>query len=176
MESIVPEGHVCPPLHPVKLLKTDAARKWCGPSAVSALTGWSVDEAARWIWERRGRKGTPKGVQGTHRHEIRACLSAAGLGTIRISTRREFNGHDDRPTLAEWMRKRGPELRRATVLLVVGNHYVVVRGRKFVDSGTMTPTSISKAPYRRARVNEAYVVVKPKRKRVRRYEPVFSLS
>lgn len=169
MESIVPDGYVCPPLNSVTHPKTDTSRTWCGPSAISAITGWSVDEAARWLWQRRGKKGTPKGVRGTYPSEVCACLGAAGFGTLRIRTRRL--GHDDRPTLAEWMRKRGPELRKATVLLSVGHHWVVVRGRKFVDSHTLEPVSIRKAPHRRSRVKYAFVVVKPKHQRVKRYAP-----
>ncbi len=165
--GIIPEGYACPQLHPIRHEGT-VTRTWCGPSAISALTGWTVDEAARWIWAHRGRKGTPQGIRGTLSGEVRSCLSAAGLGTSRLRV-------EGTPTLAQWLRRRGPELRKATVLIVAGNHWIVVKGRKLVDSHTKTPVGIGKAPHRRKRIEAAYLVLKPKRKRVRQYEPVFAL-
>lgn len=58
----------------------------------------------------------------------------------------------EQPTLAAWLRKRSSCQMAQTYLVTLTAHFVVVRGRKFIDNHTMTPTWIRRAPYRRARV------------------------
>jgi hypothetical protein len=61
------------------------------------------------------------------------------------------------PTLAGWLRQR-PD-RAGTYVINVTGHYVLVVGRKFVDTATRGEwVSIAKAPHRRTRVENVWQV------------------
>jgi hypothetical protein len=61
------------------------------------------------------------------------------------------------PTLAAWLRTR-PD-KSATYIINVTGHYVLISGRKFVDTGTRGEwVNIGKAPHRRARVVKVWRV------------------
>ncbi len=57
----------------------------------------------------------------------------------------------ERPTLARWLRERYPFQMDRIYLVNITGHFVVVRGRKFVDNKTMEPVFIRQAPGRRSR-------------------------
>lgn len=60
------------------------------------------------------------------------------------------------PTLAEWMRsKRDPD---AFYIVNVTNHYVLVRGRKFIDNHSKEWVFLRSAPHRRKRVAHVFKV------------------
>lgn len=62
-------------------------------------------------------------------------------------------------TLAAWLRQR-PD-RAGTYVINVTGHYVLVVGRKFVDTGTRGEwVSIAKAPHRRTRVENVWQVTR----------------
>lgn len=139
----------------------DAPRFWCGPSAVSALTGQPQEHVSQWIAKRRG-KGTARGVRGTSTGEVRSALAHTGLHTKRL----ESYEKGDRPTLAAWLKQRGPEVRKATCLIEVGDHWIVVKGRKLVDNHHPTPVFIKQAKGRRARVKKVWLVYREKNKKL----------
>jgi hypothetical protein len=61
------------------------------------------------------------------------------------------------PSLASWLRQR-PDRAGVYVVNVTG-HYVLIAGRKFVDTGTRGEwVSIAKAPHRRTRVENVWQV------------------
>lgn len=63
------------------------------------------------------------------------------------------------PTLAQWLRQR-PD-RAGTYVINVTGHYVLVVGRKFVDTKTGGEwVSIAKAPHRRTRVENVWKVTR----------------
>ncbi len=162
MIPLIPKRCTWADLHPVTQDDSiDASRSWCGPCAISALTGQPQQHAAQWIAKRR-RKGTARGVRGTSTGEVRSCLSHAGLHTYRLQSFKP----GDRPTLAKWLRKRGPRLRKATCLVNAGDHWIVVKGRKLADSHHWEPVFIKQAHCRRKRVHDVYIVYRDKHKKV----------
>lgn len=78
---------------------------------------------------------------------------------VLFSPRRGKRPGLNTPTLATFLRKRTPDQRKATMLLNVSNHWVVVEGRRLADTFTKgVPVTIGKAPHRRKRVRAAYIV------------------
>ena len=147
---------------------------WCGPMALSALSGRSVNHCARLIAkERNGNgwyrgKGTGKQVRGTHTGEIRRALEAMGLTMTKINIPRHRDPHqviggaNTPPTLRRYMSERGGEQWKNSMLVQVSNHWVVTNKDTVSD---FTGTShYSKHEYRLKKVHAGYIVrTKPKK-------------
>lgn len=101
----------------MKLHRIRGGNRYCGPSAVSALTGAPTHEVARIMRRISGRRaimGVPTWLICEVLRErfglgLRRCLAAKD-GTTRV-------------TVAKWLRGRKP----GTYLLIASNHYSVVR-------------------------------------------------
>ncbi len=132
-------------LHTVSSKRTN--RIYCGPAAISAVSGRSIECAESWINYYRNAR-LDKVVVGSYSTELIAALHELGYR----SKRTEVYDSKNSPTLAAWLRKRSN--RNAMVIVVLTSHFVVVKGNKFVDNFTMNPVFIRKAPHRRSRVKE----------------------
>lgn len=167
--------------------------KWCGPAAISIITGMPAELAAEWIRIRRGQSGTTKGIMGTMEGEVLSALTAAGCRVLneyytkdearRIASQKlsfeekqAVRRSRKRVTLTQWMRARD---RKATYLLVAGNHYIVVRGNKACCGKTQDVVSVKKIPGRRSLVKSVWRIQKPSRYKFKdllpkRYEKVWN--
>jgi hypothetical protein len=131
-------------LHDVKVGKN----RFCGPAALSAITGRPVDEIVLAFHA----TFPDKKVMGTHGWEVRQVLGLYGPTLQFLDTPKK-------PTLAKWLRD-NTTLRTPgrLFLLAAGHHWVVVSGRRIVCGKVKTVMSIRAYPHRRARVTEAYEV------------------
>jgi hypothetical protein len=134
-------------LHAIKGRKK-GRRQWCGPSALCLVTGIEYDAAILLLKEITDRNL----IKGTSTMTMRAAFERLGW---RMETKPP---HNPLPTLAAWLRERSGELRSATVLVEVTNHWMVVEGRKGGDSATDGPVWLSDLPNRRARVRGIHVL------------------
>lgn len=138
-------------LHAVTHRKDLGRNRYCGPGAVSIITGRTAECAVRWILAGRGygpreRNG---GIKGTFGVEVGEALHALGY-ELGMSHSAAIDGK--RPTLARWLRERTPEQRRRTYLVSAGGHWIVVRGNKVACSITGAPVNLREYPHRRYRV------------------------
>lgn len=148
-----------PPLKAVS--KDTKAKNWCGPTVVSAITGASVPVVKALIKRRRN---DDKAVRGTSHGDLEHAFRMLGF---KCSVERHIP-RDEQVTLAAWLKARTKEQVNATYILCVSfgkaggglfsghwekGHWVVVRGRKFLDTFTKgQPVNLSDAPHRRKRV------------------------
>ena len=128
--------------------------RYCGPSAISAVTGLTSGEAARLIRKQSGKRS----VKGTSTSDIRRALDACNI-QMRVVLPQEGMrfGRRDGITLARWLkmttRSRGSKI----FLIVAGWHWQLVSGRRYVCGITGDIVSIrDKKVKRRARVSEVY--------------------
>lgn len=147
-------------LHPV----TDGPRKnrWCGPAVLSALTGRTTDDVADLIRRITGRRQ----VTRTSAQELEQVLKLHGLRMVPFSKWRsaaygDSYGKPTRPTFAAWLRRMLPFRTPGRVFLVDQHHWVLVSGRRFVDSLTRDVVTIKHEKVRRrARVVRVWEIVK----------------
>ena len=133
--------------------------KFCGPLVIAALAGISTGEAAEHV--RRSNQNI-RSVKGLRIGDLRFTLQKLGLLMYeeRIDMREVPKAFSDRthsagPTLAEWLRTRSRPT--DTHIVVVADHYILVSGRKMVDTWTKGEwTFIGSAPHRRKRVRRVY--------------------
>lgn len=122
---------------------------WCGPSAISIITGCGYDDAIA-----RLKLDTGKTViKGVAPQPIKRVLYAMGFS----SADRELP--TEPLTLAAWEANRPPVDRDKTFLVMVTGHYLVVKGRKACDNRTKAPVWLKDMHSRRARVQHVWEVV-----------------
>ena len=135
-----------------KTVNCECDRKvYCGPYALAALTGLSVDFIENQINYRRDKKPGSR-VSWTNGWDLHYVGSMANLRMGDVTSLAREN-----KTFARWLRERTPEQVNSKYLVLVTGHWVAVKGRKMIDTYTREPTFIRKAPHRRKRVQ---VVIK----------------
>jgi len=148
---------------------------YCGPSAISAITGMTTGEAARLI---RLESGQTR-VRGTHTNHLLYVLSKCNVRHERRSFGLKLHRRTG-PTLAGWLKATVKERTAHRVfLLVAGWHWQLVQGRRYVCGLVGEPVSIkSKKIKRRARVAEVYelwcdqkVVIPPQARKPKNVDP-----
>jgi hypothetical protein len=123
------------------------SNRYCGPAVISAVTGLSTGEAARLIRSLTGKKMVT-GVSDAH---MARAFQACG---ICMASREMFAGKF-RPTLAAWLAK--PRDASKVFLVAAGNHWQIIRGRRFVDGIARAVVPLDNpAVKRRARVATVY--------------------
>ncbi len=133
-------------------VKADKNR-YCGPSAISAITGMTTGEAARLIRHVSG-KTKVTGTSSRHiRQSLKLCNIIAEPQYFGLPLHRRTG-----PTLAGWLKATVKERTSKRVFLIVsGWHWQVVQGRRIVCGILKEPTSVrDKRARRRARVAEVY--------------------
>jgi len=124
---------------------------WCGPAAISAITGRSRQCANAWMLFDQSRMPNCE-VRGSTPDEVRRALRHLGYVMLAPS-------HvEGKPTLAQWLRGRTASQRTWTYLVIAANHWIVVRGNKAVCGLTGKKVPTSKAKKRRGRVVAVYPI------------------
>ena len=149
----------------MKPLKNDTrGRGYCGPTAVACITGKPLSKVLDTMRAARGRPGP---VRGTGPSLVGRSLDALGWSATPIRIHHPSGGGwSVRPTVAAYLRSRTKDLMNVHLLMIVGTfsgggHWIVVKGRKMVDTFTKgEPVFISKAPHRRCRVHAVYRVTR----------------
>ncbi len=130
---------------------------WCGPAAISALTGYSTTEVSRLVARsRNNRRGagrfsgtrSVRGVKAMTDREVSSALEALGY---KARTSRVISGGRE-ATLAQWARDHADPI-GSYVVLITG-HFVAVHNGQIIDNRTCQWADVLRpgAPYRRARV------------------------
>ena len=136
-------------LHPVS--HGPRSNRYCGPAALSALTGRTSDEMAALLRRVTGRRS----ITGTRSDEIRDALDVLGYRMAGVADYR-YKGSIKAPTLSAWLRSYTRAL-GAVYLICAGKHWQLVSGRRFVCGVTKEVVSIRDPRVkRRARLKYAW--------------------
>jgi hypothetical protein len=130
---------------------------WCGPSAVSTLTGASLMHThSRAAFYRNQSIGE---VKALHVKELILMLREYGLGAKQIDLKERFKRQ---PTLGTFMSKRTPYEKAMPVLISLTSHFVCAQYGFACDNWTLNPVPFEEFPKPRRLVNSAWIVVKDK--------------
>lgn len=145
-------------IHPVNHAKGDINR-YCGPSAISIVTGMASGEAARLIRA----TSQAKQVQGTSDWQMKVALAKCGITMRAVNVKPQpakiIRGKTEtRPTLTQWYRDTQALRSSGRVFLVsAGYHWQIITGRRFCCGRVKAIVSITaKGTNRRARVDGVY--------------------
>jgi hypothetical protein len=139
--------------------------RYCGPSAISAVTGMPTGSAAKLLRIVGGRKA----IKGAYVGEVKSALYKCNIiaepskpTTLGVKmpdgTDRRTWSQEPRVTLAQWL-KHSKTIRTSgrIFLIVAGNHYQLVSGRKFTCGRVRDIISIrAKGVKRRSRVERVF--------------------
>jgi hypothetical protein len=140
--------------------------RFCGPSAISALTGMSSGEAARLIRA----TNRLKAVMGTHTGELIRALHKCG---IEVTPRKVYLRYyknkkgemvaQGEESIAAWLKRTVKDRTPGRVfLLAAGHHWQVISGRRYVCGLSGEIVSITdKKVKRRAKVTEVWECFAP---------------
>ena len=140
-------------INAVSTLVTDRNR-YCGPAVISSVTGMNTGEAARLIRSvTKERK-----VTGVHTHHVLKCMKLCGIEIGSRTWTYSLRSSGKRPTLAGWLKSAKDFRTKGRVFLVVaGNHFQLIEGRRYVCGITKDIVSIKdKSVKRRCRVESVY--------------------
>jgi hypothetical protein len=152
-------------LHPIK--HDLPGTLWCGPAALSAVTGEPTSRIHDIIKKIRGDNKPVKGVRNSELVKTAFVLGYAlepmfdyleEWGKLPYCGRPPLSRF--KPTLARFVRLNRKELARFPMIVNVTGHYVVVSGRTFLDNNVGAAVPLKKAPRRRCRVKKAFRVVR----------------
>lgn len=156
-------------IHPVKNVKGDSNR-YCGPAALSIVTGMTTGEAARLLRTLSGKAS----IKGTTSGQMQRAFKACGVSMkpiyvkpapAKTMTKRDpFSGLvlgsyvEDRPTMTQWLKDSQAIRKPGRVFLIsAGHHWQIVSGRRFCCGIVKQIISITdKKANRRARVENVY--------------------
>jgi hypothetical protein len=127
---------------------------WCGPAALSAITGRGTREVRDALWTFYGDR---EPVRGVPRTAMLRVLEAMGYGFRALW---EWNPDYRNPTLRQFEKHFRPVLGELPVLCGVTRHWTVLQEGLFVDSWTKKPLPFAQAPaeIRRRHVWYAYQI------------------
>jgi hypothetical protein len=131
-------------------------RVWCGPAAISILTGNRVEYCARQVAGLRniGRRPawwTAKRVRGVANYEMRQILSFMGYEMIGL---RDCKGK----TLQGWINSYSSKHHRAICLVNVTDHYVVTHLGQVNDNRSDRPCPVKEHSSRRCFIDSAWII------------------
>ena len=134
---------------------------YCGPTVVSAITGFSVASVEGAIHAHRGSDETRKRmIKGTTPKDVAAALDMYGYEMHAAGSFTHLE-RKARPTVWQWMQRP----RRAFTYYLLGiragrtGHWIVVKGAKLLDTYTGgTWEFVATGPHRGARIEEIFEV------------------
>ena len=163
------------PVTHVPALEGGTRAKYCGPAAMSAISGQPAEVCNAWINYHRRRplyyqsQGVGYGLLrdslrdlgwSIHKIPVSATLKD---GTVKDELVADWQkGKAHHLTLAKWLRSRSGKTRGEVYLLLVSEakpHWIVVQGQKTADSWRNALLHVKDSPHRRKRIIEIYLVM-----------------
>ena len=152
------------------LSKNPNGHSFCGPAALTVLTGRTYESVVKSIRKCRRERGRPAGntrrsadgVAGMYNSEMSRVLNALGYKmsgftayhpNFQLLSPRTNRG----TTLRQYMRKTHGKRGKLWLLVQTTRHYLVIRGNRIWDS-TMNGVTIKKATHKRGIIKHIWVV------------------
>ena len=142
-------------------MKIQAVRKaarghnrYCGPAALSIVTGINTAEAAALI----RKTSNVRSVKGTSISQMTRAYNALGY---HLTSAAKVNPNDRKsnPTLAAWLKETASTRGDNVYLIAAGHHWQIVQGRRFCCSQTQQPVSLKHDKVkRRARITGVWKI------------------
>lgn len=142
-------------LHPI-VKNPRNHNRYCGPAALSIVSGFETGDTARLIRVQTGAKK----IQGTYDSWMKHAFDALGY---KMALHWNSKGPLKKSkTLTAWLRDTTKERTPGRVFLIIaGNHWQLVSGRKYACGLTGGPVSIKHEKVkRRARVDKVYEITR----------------
>ena len=129
--------------------------RYCGPAALSILTGCDTQQAAALL---RLVSGKPS-IKGCRTTDLLDAVERLGYNS-QWSAPRPAGVEHGKVSLAAWLKQTRDSRGSGTYLLVAGHHFAVIEGRRYCCGLTGKPVPFKSIPHRRAQVTEVRKITK----------------
>lgn len=133
------------------------SNRYCGPSALSAVTGIDTYHTAALLRHVSGRPA----IRGCAVDHMLVALHRLGLRVDMIASF-SYLPSRQRPTLQAWARDSEYRRRNDVILCVAGDHYVLLQGDRYVCGISKDVVPLAEAPYRRHKLSSAFRLTRAK--------------
>lgn len=130
----------------MKVRREEGDNRFCGPAALSLLTGRKVPTITAALRDITG----DRAIKGVHNWAMRKALTLFGRNVEVVFTK--YQTTRMRPTLVGAIRMLKTRKPNEKFLITLSTHYVVLKGRKLYDNVHPTGVFLRQYPYRRSRV------------------------
>ena len=128
--------------------------RYCGPAALSIVTGINTAEAAALI----RKTSNVRSVKGTSIYQMTRAYNALGYH-LTSAAKVNPNDRNSNPTLAAWLKETASTRGNDVFLISAGHHWQIVQGRRFCCGLTQKPVSFKHDKVkRRARVTGVWKI------------------
>lgn len=150
---------------PKTLKRSEGFRNWCGPAALSILTGRTTKYCAKLCADYANKSRywaanhtfTPKNIKGTYPDELKYALDVMGF-TYWKDCNRNHHGQ----TLIKMVNTMGGELWKTQLLVELTRHWVVLYQGKVYDNARPAGVDVREASGRCSRVKDYWLVARTK--------------
>ena len=144
-------------LYPINMANWNG-KLWCGPSALTALTGIDLGQAhSRFAFITGDRI---EDVESVSSYAMKLALSEANMNVRRLDLNTRYPNRTHGITLRRYMTERPFEERAFPLLIRVEDHYITAHMDYLIDNGNPNPTHISNFPKLGRLVKEVWIVTK----------------
>lgn len=143
-------------IHPLDLTGYSKAEQWCGPSALSLITGAPLAETTKRFAYMQGE--AYQKLSGVYAEELLLALWEQGWKAENVGLLDRYPKLQMGPTLARYMRER-PKIEVINKLLInVTGHFIVAHGRYLFDNWVPRGATIDTFPKPRRHVQHVWIV------------------
>lgn len=136
---------------------------YCGPTVISAITGYSISKIEAEIHAHRGEpEAARKLIVGTTAEDVAAALAVFGYGMQQVENFEHLE-RKQRPTVWQWMQRPRSTFAHYVLGVSVGKegHWICIKGTKLCDTYTQGRwVFVSDGPHRGARVWDVFRIVR----------------
>lgn len=140
----------------MKVKRGERSNSFCGPAALSLITGKHVDECVKHVHDYRNSvECRRRNVRGMSNWEMTWTLRRMGFEQSKLMLPKQ------NPTLVafmRWLKRQNHWDAKATYLIHVTGHYVVMKGIKLFDNHHPEGIFFGKYDHRRWRVKHAWAI------------------
>jgi hypothetical protein len=133
---------------PVLRSVNTGSNRYCGPAALSIITGMDTGRCAKFFRKISGKRA----IRGLHHHHMLKGLALLGYEAHTCVILPKQN-------LLQWA-KENCMILEPLYLLSVGHHYALVQKDQYCCGIVKNPVKLSESPYARKRVNQVWIIVR----------------
>jgi len=135
----------------MKVIRNDRDNRYCGPAALSLITGRPVSECTEELRRHTGQRA----IRGVYRNDLLDVSRRMGTRLINVPV--IGTPGQQRPTLVKLLRQLRERHADDVYLINITGHYIVLKGIKLFDNVNPDGVFIRRYAHRRKRVKYVWM-------------------
>ena len=145
-------------LYPIKMDDYTKAHAWCGPGALSSLTGIPLREATEMLTRIHG--GTYSDLEGVWAEDVLLALMELGFKARKVDIISRYPELTHGPTLDRFISERKVDEVVSPLLIHISGHFVTSHFGFMTDNWVGRPVPVAEFPKMKRLVKEVWKITK----------------